>query len=186
MNKNLKLIVILVAAVLIIGGGTLLYRSLIEGAKISDSENVNSGTEPEMYAFVPFEVTGPDGEKTVIAYSEKKVTVINFWASWCSVCNEEMGVFERLYLDHGDIFDIKMVDLTDGQRETIARAKDYISKKGYTFPVFFDEDYNSVDEYYIVSIPRTLIIDRDGTVICDITGGVTEETFDEIISSYIK
>ncbi|MBQ6004056.1 MAG: TlpA family protein disulfide reductase [Clostridia bacterium] len=186
MKKNLKMIIIFVLAVLLIGGGTLLYRMLINKSALPETGDISSDIETEKAMFVPFEVTGSDGKKITLEHSSDKVTVINFWASWCTPCREEMDIFERLYLDHGDVFEIKMINLTDGQRETMDTAQEYITKKGYSFPVFFDEDYNGVNEYYVVSIPRTLIIDKDGTIIFSITGEVTEETFEKIISSYIK
>ena len=99
--------------------------------------------------------------------------VINFWATWCPPCKQELPEFEAASQELGIADDdtdtdgkvrFLMVALTDGQRETKDTVDAYIEENGYTFPVYYYRDYSAVTAYGISSIPMTLFIDADGNL----------------------
>jgi thioredoxin-related protein len=69
-----------------------------------------------------------------------------------------------------------MVDLVDGQRETVEIGQDYIAGEGFAFPVYFDTDQEAAFAYMIQSIPTTLFIDSQGNIVKKYTGAMDEET----------
>lgn len=93
-----------------------------------------------------------------------KPVVLNFWASWCPPCQSEMPDFQSVYEQYGDRVHFVMINLTDGQRETVEKAKSYIEKNQYTFPVYFDTQGNAASAYGISSIPATYVADAKGNL----------------------
>ena len=98
---------------------------------------------------------------TAIAFEQFKgdVILMNSWATWCPPCRAEMPSLENLYQDYGNR--IAMVFVT---QEEAAVVKEFIDKKGFTFPVYlsrggYPQAFNSK------SIPATFIVNREGQVV---------------------
>ena len=69
-----------------------------------------------------------------------------------------------------------MVNLTDGSRETVDTAKDFISQNGYTFPVYFDTEFSASYAYLLSSIPVTCFIDEEGNLVTSRVGMIDYDT----------
>ena len=91
--------------------------------------------------------------------------VLNFWASWCEPCKAEMSGFQKAYETYGDRVQFLMVNMTDGEQETMETASAFIDDQGYTFPVFFDSASIAALFYGIESIPATFFIDAEGYIV---------------------
>lgn len=105
-----------------------------------------------------------------------KPIVLNFWASWCPPCKEEMPDFDKVYKELGEEIQFVMVDMTDGQRETVEMGTQYVEEQGFSFPVYFDINQEGAMSYRIYSIPTTIFIDKDGYMITGAQGAIDEET----------
>ena len=123
-----------------------------------------------------FTVFDKDGKPVRLSEMFGRPIVINFWATWCPPCKRELPDFEKLYKEYGDRVVFMMVNLTDGQRDTVAGTKRFVSGKGYTFPVYFDTQDSGGSAYHIVSIPQTVFIDRNGNVYKTHIGAMSEAT----------
>ena len=99
--------------------------------------------------------------------------VLNFWASWCPPCKAELPDFEEACKRYEGKVTFLMVNLTDGQRETVEVAKSYITSQGYTFPVYFDTKYEAAYTYGVSSIPQTYFINADGSLEARATGMIS-------------
>ena len=99
--------------------------------------------------------------------------VLNFWASWCPPCKAELPDFEEACKRYEGKVTFLMVNLTDGQRETVEVAKSYIASQGYTFPVYFDTKYEAAYTYGVSSIPQTYFINADGSLEARATGMIS-------------
>lgn len=104
------------------------------------------------------------GEKTELKDAIKgKVVFLNFWATWCGPCKEEMPSMEALYKkfkDKGFVFLTISVDY-----EGLKPVKAFIEKNRYTFPVLLDPKCETLDLFAVTRIPTTFIIDREGRMI---------------------
>lgn len=100
--------------------------------------------------------------------------VINFWASWCEPCKVEMTAFQEAYEEYGDQVQFMMVNMTDGEQETMASATAFLNETGFTFPVFYDTSGTAALFYGLQSIPATFFVDAEGYVVAQANGLVAK------------
>ena len=110
------------------------------------------------------------GENTSLSSFRGKVVILNFWATWCPPCREEMPSMESLYRRFKDEgLEIIAVDMME-DTETVSR---FISNNGYTFPVMLDRLNRTGAVYGVSSIPASFILDREGRIIARVIGGIS-------------
>ena len=97
-----------------------------------------------------------------------KVVLINFWASWCPPCLEEMPALAAIYQKlRSKGFEILAISLDD----KIQNAIDFVKKEKLPFKVFMDPEGKSAQEYLVYGLPYTVLLDREGKVLFKIFGG---------------
>jgi len=90
-----------------------------------------------------------------------QVVMLNFWATWCGPCKQEMPHLNRLYEKYkGSGFLLLGINIDDDARNAAATA----SKLGLAFPVLLDTDKKVSRQYDLATMPSTVIIDRDGRI----------------------
>ena len=114
-----------------------------------------------------------------------QVVLVNFWATWCGPCRQEMPHLNRLYDKYrASGFVLLGVNIDDDPRV----AADLAAKLGLRFPVLLDTDKQVSRAYDMSAMPATLLIDRDGRVRHIHRGyrdGV-ERTYEEQVRSLLK
>jgi thiol-disulfide isomerase/thioredoxin len=119
---------------------------------------------------VDFSAALLDGRPVRLSGFKGKVVFLNFWATWCPPCREEMPSMEALYRRfRGRDLDLEFlaVDIQEDKGEVAAFMREY----GLTFPAALDGTGRISAEYGIRGIPTTFIIDREGNVIASVVGG---------------
>ena len=109
-----------------------------------------------------FTVYNKEGNPVRLSDMKGTPVVLNFWASWCPPCKAEMPDFDEIAKQYEGKVAFMMVNLTDGQSETLESARSFIDSMGYTFPVYFDTTSEAAYLYGIQSIPTTFFIDAEG------------------------
>jgi len=91
-----------------------------------------------------------------------KVLLINFWASWCKSCIEEMPSIEALYkeMQNNKNFLIMPVIFKD----SVKNASNYLNSNGYTLPMYSDSGEISSKNYGVRAVPETYLIDKKGVL----------------------
>jgi peroxiredoxin len=90
-----------------------------------------------------------------------KVILINFWASWCGPCRQEMPVLDELYRHYRSLdFTILGVNVEQNSDD----AKSLLKDVTVTFPVLFDTENKISKLYDIKGMPSTVLVDRDGNI----------------------
>ena len=114
-----------------------------------------------------------------------QVVMINFWATWCGPCRQEMPHLNRIYDKYRSTgFVLLGVNIDDDPRA----AADLAAKLGLRFPVLLDTDKKVSRVYDMSAMPATLLVDRDGRVRYIHRGyrdGV-EKTYEEQVRSLLK
>lgn len=144
------------------------------GAGSENGEPAETNEEQRIEA-PDFTVYDFDGNAFRMSDFIGKPTIINFWATWCPYCVDEMPYFEDSFKKYGEDINFVMIDSVDGQRETKEKAEKFIKKNGFTFPVYYDTDQTAVVTYGAYSLPTSVFIDGDGYVVAYHPGMLTAE-----------
>jgi peroxiredoxin len=119
----------------------------------------------------PINITLPllGGGNASLSSYKGKIVILNFWATWCPPCRNEMPSMETLYQRFKNQgLEILAVDLGEERNQ----VQKFIKDNRYTFPVLLDSEGKVSGQYGISSIPTTYILDRDGKIIGRIVGSI--------------
>jgi thiol-disulfide isomerase/thioredoxin len=113
------------------------------------------------------------GETQTLSDLKGKVVFLNFWATWCGPCRDEMPSMEVLYRRFKDKgLEIMAVNCQEEQEEVL----DFMANNGLTFPALLDGDGRVSGTDGIQAIPTTFLIDRDGRIILRLVGSINWDT----------
>ncbi len=102
-----------------------------------------------------------DGPNLRLDEYKGQVVLINFWASWCGPCRQEMPLLDRIHQRYNDAgFAVLGVNV-EGQ---VGPAKETADSTGVTFPVLIDENQRVSEVYDLEAMPSSVLVDRDGVV----------------------
>lgn len=176
------IIAVCFAALMVIS--VMLYSKLMN--LYTPEKHLSAATASDDYKVEApdFSVYDTDGNKVSMSeVCEGKKAVLNFWATWCDYCVQEMPDFDEVYKECGDDVVFMMINLSDGQRETVENAKAFVEKKGFSFPVYFDSDEEVHQWYDVTGLPSTYIINSDGTFYGFTQGRLHGEALKEAIAN---
>jgi peroxiredoxin len=109
-----------------------------------------------------FTVPGLTGQLLRLSDFRGRVVFLNFWATWCPPCKEEMPSMERLYRRYKDnSFTILALSIDSGDA---GRVAGFVKKLGLTFPIGLDRKQDVANQYSVRGLPATFLIDRKGTI----------------------
>jgi peroxiredoxin len=110
-----------------------------------------------------FSLRDLNGNKVEIKPLKGKIILLNFWATWCGPCKEEIPALEVL---HQQFKEKNLVLLTISvDYEGLKPVQEFMNKHHYTFPVLLDPQGETLDLFEVKEIPTTFIIDKKGGMI---------------------
>lgn len=111
-----------------------------------------------------FDLNDLDGNSVKLSELTKTGPVfVQFWATWCVPCKEEMKVLNELwnkYKDSGFVF----VAISIDDQKSLSKVKPYIESKSYKFPVLYDTDKNVFSSFGGQDPPFSVFVDRNGSI----------------------
>jgi len=115
----------------------------------------------------------PDANGNLVSLSQYrgKVVIINFWATWCGTCLDEMPSLERLYRDFRNRNDFALVTISVDQ-EGWSIIAPFLKRTSYDFPVLADADSRVSAAYGVTMLPTTYIVDRNGRIVWNVAGAL--------------
>jgi peroxiredoxin len=119
----------------------------------------SSGLEGQMAP--DFALKSSTGENLRLSEYRGDVVMINFWATWCGPCRQEMPLLDELFTRYERVgFNLLGVNIDDDSR----RAMKMIEELGVSFPVLFDSRKEVSKLYEVDAMPVTVLVDREGNV----------------------
>lgn len=102
-----------------------------------------------------------DGPNQRLQEYQGQVVLINFWASWCGPCRQEMPLLDRIHQRYQDAgFAVLGINVED----EVGPAKEVAERSKITFPVLLDQEQKVSEMYDLQAMPSTVVVDRDGKV----------------------
>ncbi|MEK3887961.1 redoxin domain-containing protein [Bacillus sp. FSL K6-3431] len=158
----------------------LMESSTKEAQVDTAAPGLTTGDQPP-----DFELETLDGESIKLSDYKGKKVILNFWATWCPPCKAEMPHMENYYKTaaENDNVEIIAVNLTNAERGVNKRDKisKFIKEYELTFPIPLDEKGNVGNEYQILTIPTTYMIDSNGFIHKRIVGPMDEEMIGKLV-----
>ena len=112
-----------------------------------------------------------------------KGVVLNFWATWCSPCREEMPLFEETWKEFKDqeVIFIGVNVMDDNEN-----AQDFMDQIGISYPNLYDPEGNVSRKYNVVALPATFFIDKEGNIVMKNYGSFVGKNGKEMLNKNVK
>ncbi len=152
--RNLLLIALLV----VIGGGAYIYFNMPPAPVVAGE------MAPD------FTLEDTKGNKVTLSSLRGKVVMVNFWATWCPPCKEEMPSMEKLNkIMAGEDFVMLAINTEKNGRSVVP---DFLKKNPHDFTVLYDETGAVQQEYGVYKFPESFIVRKDGTIDRKVLGAI--------------
>lgn len=117
-----------------------------------------------------FSVLDASGAKTTLSGLKGNVVLVNFWATWCGSCQEEMPSLNALYNKIKGYPNFRMVSIAF--KDSPDAARQYLKQHSYGFSVYGDPDGQAAADYGLTGVPETYIVDKNGILRLKVIGGI--------------
>lgn len=163
-----RMSVLVVVVVLVAAWGGLAAANEEEGILVPDFSLVSSA-----------------GEVVRLSDFRGQVVVLNFWATWCPYCLEEMQILQELHQEWSETGEavLLLLDQVDGQFETEESGAKYLADHGYTMTNLLDYGTIGYQMFGIPGLPTTVVIDGEGYFFDYIVGPVTKEGLSKMVEA---
>jgi DsbE subfamily thiol:disulfide oxidoreductase len=145
--KGIIVIIVVLAALLVLFFGVKRQETKLPKAVVG----LNA---PELM------ISDQSGKTYSLADLKDSVVFVNFWATWCQPCREEMPSLQALYTQFKDRKGFRMATIL--YRDDYQRAMAYMKENNYEFPVLLDSNERTAKSYGVTGVPETYILDRKG------------------------
>lgn len=130
----------------------VLSLSLIFGAAIAQGKEMN---EPAP----DFTLKSRQGDNLRLEDFRGQVVMLNFWASWCGPCRQEMPLMDTIYEQYKDLgFTVLAVNVDENREEALR----FLEKVPVSYPILYDPESQVSEQYNVQAMPTTVMIDRNG------------------------
>ncbi|WP_150912998.1 TlpA family protein disulfide reductase [Marinobacter halotolerans] len=130
----------------------VLSVALLCGAAVTQGKEMN---EPAP----DFTLKSRSGENLRLEDFRGQVVMLNFWASWCGPCRQEMPLMDNIYEQYKDLgFTVLAVNVDENREE----AHRFLDKVPVSYPILYDPESRVSEQYNVQAMPTTVMIDRNG------------------------
>jgi peroxiredoxin len=117
-----------------------------------------------------FTLNNMHGDEVSLSDLRGKVVLVNFWATWCPPCRQEMPSMEELYQHFsGQDFEMLAINVEANGPEAVTT---FLENKSHSFPILFDPQAEAQRLYNVSKYPETFVVDRNGNVVEHVVGAI--------------
>lgn len=99
-----------------------------------------------------------------------KITVISFWATWCSPCKKELDAIKDYYADWKKDYDMELIAVSVDDPRTAAKIPAMVQEKGWDYRILVDSNKEFQQAANVSSVPFTLLVDQSGNIVFEHVG----------------
>ncbi len=126
--------------------------------------------------------TDLQGKKVTLRYNDAALTIVNFWATWCTPCLKEMPVMERVCQEYRNL-KVKVVGIA--VLSDTNKIQKMLQLTGVTYPVLISSSNEAKALLKNMIVPQTLIIDSHGKVLARLEGSQDYKTLKELVEKLL-
>ena len=117
-----------------------------------------------------------------------KITVVSFWATWCSPCKRELDAIAAVYPDWQKKYNMELIAVTIDSERALSRVGPMVTEKGWEFEVLSDINQASQAALSFQTIPQTFVVDLDGDIVWSHNGYKEgdEEELEGVIAGLVR
>lgn len=121
-----------------------------------------------------------DGKKVDIQDYAKngKITVISFWATWCSPCKRELDAIADMYPDWQEDYDMELVAVTIDDARALPKVAPMVASKGWEYDIISDTKEELKRALNVQSVPHTFVLDQEGNIVFTHSGYSPGDEYD--------
>lgn len=97
--------------------------------------------------------------------SKDKVTIMSFWATWCSPCKRELDAIMEIYPDWQEEYDVQLLAITIDDARSLAKVPGMVETKGWDYTVLADVKRELQKSLNFQTVPQTFLIDKNGEIV---------------------
>lgn len=167
-----RLLVVITSLIIIAGVWTLVGNFTTETVHSEAEVGVEVGMQAP-----DFTTNNVNGDEVSLSDYRGTKVFLNFWASWCPPCKEEMPAIQKLHKNYDDI---KVVTVNSGENKE--KVLNYLMENNFSFTTLLDNNRKVTTDYLIRGIPSTFVIDKDGIIVDKQRGAITYDKMEEMIN----
>ncbi|MFC4323160.1 redoxin domain-containing protein [Litchfieldia salsa] len=170
MKKTVTIIISLVLVLMI--GYAIVQAMQKQKSEVTGVEVGNQAPD--------FELQVVDGGTIKLSELKGKKVLLNFWASWCEPCLEEMPAMQELHDHKSEDVVILAVNMTVTEK-SLQNAEDFVKEHGFTFPVLLDVTNKTSSNYEVLNLPVSYFIDTNGVIYHRFPGAMSLEYMEDTL-----
>lgn len=130
-----------------------------------------------------------DGQNIKIddAVKKGKITVLNFWATWCNPCKKELDTMKDMYAEWSEKYDVEFIAISIDNSGSLRKVKPMVGQKGWKYTIYTDEKGDLMRALNFQTIPQTFLLDRNKKTVYSHNGYVAGDEYeleDQIIKTF--
>ena len=99
-----------------------------------------------------------------------KMTILSFWATWCSPCKKELDAIADIYEDWQATYDVELIAVSIDNARALAKVKPMVQEKNWPYTILTDSNQDLMRALQFQSIPQTFLLDKEGNIVYSHTG----------------
>lgn len=127
--------------------------------------------------------------KNMADYSKSgKITIVSFWATWCSPCKKELNNINEIYDEWKSKYNLELIAICTDNARNVPKVKPYVDGQGWEYEIIMDVNQDFQRAMNVVQIPHTFLLDANGKIVYQHSGYVEgdEYALEEKIKALVK
>ena len=146
--------------------------NIVNSKELNDLKNLVIYEDQKKISEISFK--NEEDKNVSLSEYEDKLLILNFWATWCEPCKEEMPSLQNLQ-KNPNFKNLKILPINIGQEDKNSIKKFFLDVKINSFEIFYDSDVKLAKKFSLRGIPTSILINKDGYEFAKIIGSINFE-----------